>query len=298
MCMVTAARTDTVKENASPGLPVNSCLYECTVFHRRLAPKRHELLYRVFYFLIDLGELDLLDRSLRLFKANRTGLYSFRESDHISHNSPSLRDNILRFLRDSGIPDPVGRIRLLTFPRILGYVFNPISVYFCDRPDGTPLASVAEVGNTFGEWKPYLVGVSAEGGFRARTVKHFYVSPFSDLDLEFDFRFHLPGETLRILVDDYRGEERELISTLTGVRVPLTDRNLLLFLLKYPLLTIKVIVGIHWHALLLWLKGVRVRRKESDPELQKGVHRPHKSLANHPSSCAHSGQKTPPHPHP
>jgi len=123
-------------------------------------------------------------------------------------------------------------------------------------------------------------------------VKHFYVSPFSDLDLEFDFHFHLPDERLQVFIDDYRGEEREIISILTGKSVPLTDRNLLSFSLKYPFLTLQVIIGIHWQALLLWLKGLTARRKEARPELQQGIHRPHKSLANHPSSCAHSGQES------
>ena len=270
---------------------MNSCLYECTVFHRRLAPKRHEFLYRAFYFLIDLDELGELARSLRLFRVNRPGLYSFHDADHICHGAATTRENILRYLVEQGITAPVGRILLLTLPRVLGYVFNPVSVFFCLDPEGKPLAAVAEVGNTFGEWKPYLLPPAADGTFHAREVKHFYVSPFSDLDLEFNFRLDLPGERLRVLIDDYRGGEKELLSTLTGDRFPLTDANLLRFTLKYPLLTVKVILGIHWEAFRIWLKGASARRKETRPDLQRDVHRPHKSLANHPSSCAHSEQK-------
>jgi len=274
--------------------PLSSCLYECTVFHRRLAPKEHKFLYRVFYLLIDLDELENIDRSLFLLKVNRPGLYSFRESDHISHaaDAASARENIICYLAAQEITTRVGKIQLLTLPRIAGYIFNPVSIYYCFDTAGAPLTSVVEVGNTFGEWKPYLVPLQADGTFLSRVVKHFYVSPFSDLDLEFEFRFQLPGQHLQVLIDDYRGEERELISILTGVRFPLTDRNLLLFSLKYPFLTLQVIFGIHWQALLLWMKGLTARRKEALPELQRGVHRPHKSLANHPSSCAHSGLDT------
>jgi len=274
---------------------MNSCLYECTVFHRRLSPKRHEFLYRVFYLLIDLDELDLIKRGLRLLKINRPGIYSFRENDHISHGAFSVRENITRYLKMQGIEQQVGQILLLTLPRILGYIFNPISVYFCHDSEGNPIAAVAEVGNTFGEWKPYLVLPNPNHSrvyFHTRVVKHFYVSPFSDLDLSFDFRFHLPKERLQIDIDDYRDNTPELISSLTGKRVQLSDSALLLFLLKYPLLTLQVIFGIHWQALLIWLKGLKAHRKEAEPHLQKGVHRPHKSLikslANAPSSCAHS----------
>lgn len=269
---------------------MNSCLYECAVFHRRLAPKRHEFLYRVFYFLLDLEELREIDRTLRLFRVNRPGVYSFRDADHISHGASTARENILRYLWNHGLEAPVGKILLLTLPRVMGHVFNPISVFFCLDLQGNPLAAVAEVGNTFGEWKPYLVPITPEGTFRLRAVKHFYVSPFSDLDLEFDFRFDMPGERLRLLIDDYRGEKKELISTLTGNKVALTDATLLRFSFKYPLLTLKVILGIHLEAFRIWIKGVTARRKEAQPELQRGVHHPHKSLANHPESCAHSGQ--------
>jgi len=274
---------------------MNSCLYECTVFHRRLNPKRHEFLYHVFYLLIDLDELDLINRGLRLLKINRPGIYSFRENDHISHGAESARENITRYLRMEGIAQPIGQILLLTLPRILGYIFNPISIYFCYDFDGNPIAAVAEVGNTFGEWKPYLVPPDPndpQNCFHTRVVKHFYVSPFSDLDLSFDFRFHLPGGQLRVDIDDYRDNSPELISTLKGKRVPLCDATLLRFLLKYPLLTLQVIFGIHWQALLIWFKGLKAHPKEAEPHLQQGVHRPHKSLikslANTPSSCAHS----------
>ncbi len=261
---------------------MNSCLYECVVFHRRIEPKRHEFSYRVFYCLIDLDELDLIRNELRLLTVNRPCLYSFYENDHISHGSSSIRENISLYLRTHGVTVPLGRVRLLTLPRILGYVFNPISIYFCDDIDGNPLTSIAEVGNTFGEWKPYLVPLGDGGIFHRRVVKHFYVSPFSDLDLEFDFRFKQPEESLQIEIDDYRGETRELVSRLSGKKIPLTDRNLSLFSFKYPLLTLQVILGIHWHALRLWIMGLRARRKEENPELQKDVHRPHKSLAKQP----------------
>lgn len=256
---------------------MNSCLYECTVFHRRSWPKAHEFRYRIFLFALDLDELPELVKKVPLLRHNRAGIYSFRDDDHFQIAPGNARANAEAFLAQNGIAEKPARIVLLTNARVLGYVFNPISVWYCYRADGSPLAAIAEVGNTFGELKPFLVPVR-DGEFHLRTIKHYYVSPFSDLDLEFDFRFLQPGEKMGLYIDDYKGTEKVFVSTLTGHRVKLSNGRLAAFSIKYPLITLKVIFLIHWHALLLWWKKVPFHRKEAGVELQKDVLRPHASL--------------------
>ena len=250
-----------------------SCLYECTVMHRRLVPKKHGFVYRLFMFLIDLDDLAGLARRCPIFSHNEPNLYSLRDEDYFQLCGGGLRANIDLFLECEGVPEKSGRIRLLTLPRLLGYTFNPISIFFCDDRRGRPLAAVIQVGNTFGELKPYLVPAAGIGGFHARIAKNFYVSPFSEPDLAFDFRFDDPDAHLRILIDDYTGSERTLVSSLTGSHVDLTTGQLSALTVKYPLVTLRVIALIHWEALRLWAKGVRHRRKEEDPHLQQGVFR-------------------------
>jgi len=256
---------------------MNSCLYECTVFHRRYSPKVHEFRYRIFLFALDLDELPEVIKKVPLLRHNRSGLYNFRDDDHFQIVPGNARANAEAFLAQNGIAEKPARILLLTSARVLGYVFNPISVWYCYRADGSPLAAIAEVGNTFGELKPFLIPVR-DGEFHLRTIKHYYVSPFSDLDLEFDFRFLPPGEKMALYIDDYKGAEKVLISTLTGDRVKLSNGRLAMFSIKYPLITLKVILLIHWHALLLWLKKVPFHRKEARVDLQRDVLRPHASL--------------------
>jgi uncharacterized protein len=256
---------------------MNSAIYECSVMHRRLAPKRHEFVYRIFLLWLDLDELDDIAREIPLFAVNESGLYSFRDEDHFSLGRENIRANVLEFLRREGETREPAAVRLLTLPRVFGYTFNPISVFFFYDAAGAPYTSVVEVENTFHERKPFLVP-RASDGFHRRATKHFYVSPFSDLDLAFDFRLEAPGERLRIFIDDYRGEERELISTLTGARVPLTAGNLARFTIKYPFITLKVIGAIHWEALRLWWKRVPFHRKEMNRDQQRDVFNPHRSL--------------------
>jgi DUF1365 family protein len=262
---------------------MNSCLYECSVMHHRFAPKVHHFEHRIFMFYLDLDDLDLLSKTIMPFSHNRRNIYSFRDSDHEPAGEKSLKDRVTLFLRKNDIElGPFGRVMLLTFPRIFGYVFNPISVYFCFDKDGKPIASVAEVGNTFREKKLYLLSrdeLSANGIFKKITTKHFYVSPFSALDLSFDFQLKVPGETLDIKADDLEGDKKILISTLTGKRAALNNRKLLWFTVKYPLVTLKVIFLIHWHALLLWFKGVPFHRKATNVPFQREVLRPHPTLS-------------------
>jgi hypothetical protein len=252
--------------------------------HHRLAPKEHRFQYRIFLFALDLDELDEVARRIPFFSRNRPNLYAFRDRDHLTlpgWEERSLRENLVEYLARNGIQFPAdGRITLVTLPRVFGYVFNPVSFYFCHDASGAPLCAVAEVGNTFGEMKPYLLREPArEGVFRLNTPKHFYVSPFSPLDLHFDFRLHVPDGRLKVRIDDRDVSGPVLLSTLTGKRATLTAAQLLRFTVKYPLITAKVISLIHWNALRLRARRLPWHRKDAHRELQRDVLRPHESLA-------------------
>lgn len=277
---------------------VNSCLYECHILHERFSPRSHRFLYRIFLFSLDLDELDKLHRKLRLFSFNRRNLYSFRERDFLPsgeriHNSSSetavgyaseaesLKSRVVAYLASRDIDLTGGRVMLVTLPRVLGYLFNPVSFYFCYDRTGAPVAALAEVTNTFKEMKPFLLAPETlrDGVFRLRVPKNFYVSPYSDVDVAFDFNLRVPGERLSVQIDDYVGVERTLTSTLNGPRRPLTDARLAWFSIKYPLITLRIISLIHWHALRLWLKKVPWFAKAAKPGAQRDLYRPHHSIA-------------------
>jgi DUF1365 family protein len=259
---------------------MNSCLYECNVMHHRLAPKEHRFSYRIFMFYLDLDEIDAVARRIPFFGRNGRNIFAFNDADHLDESGGTVKEKLAVYLRGQGVFLPEGgRIMLLTLPRVFGYVFNPVSFYFCFDTDGAPHCAVAEVGNTFREKKLYLLPEPcSKDRFRLVAPKHFYVSPFSGLDLQFDFKLRVPEERLEIHVDDRQGDERILLSALTGKCAPLTAARLAWFGAKYPFVTLWVIALIHWNALLLWMKRVPFYRKEARPDLQRDVLHPHATI--------------------
>lgn len=244
-----------------------SALYHGAVVHRRLRPKRHRLRYNIFNILFDLDELETLDRELRFFSRNRFNLFSFYDRDHGDGESP-LRDYVEAILRRYGLDAGGGPIRLLCMPRVLGYVFNPLSVYFCYRPSGELAAILYEVSNTFGERHYYLVPASGSTDVAATqsAAKRFHVSPFLPLNLHYRFRIAPPDRSIAVAVHVHDQQGLLVAASFFAARAELTNGTLSTTFVLYPLLTLKVVAGIRWEALKLWLKGVKVWTKPEPPE--------------------------------
>jgi len=236
-------------------LAVQNSLYECSINHTRISPKKHAFNYRVFMLAID---LDAFPRVTFLSK-NRFNLFSIDDRDHIRTNpGKSIRGNLTAWLAEKGTEIPAdARITLLTFPRVLGYSFNPVSFYYIHSKSGEPITAVTEVTNTYREMKLYQLGEpSPEGGFDLHIAKDFYVSPFSDPNDAFHFRIAQPSAEWVVHIDNHTDGKPSLLSSIRGKSRPLTAPRLAWYALKYPLLSLRIILGIHWHALLLFIKRI------------------------------------------
>jgi DUF1365 family protein len=233
---------------------VRSAVYTGTLMHARRAPARHVFRYPVSYWLFDLDELPELERHLRLFSVNRPNVVSLRDRDHFEGVAP-LKQAVVDLVGDRSIE----RVLMLTQPRVLGYVFNPVSFYWCYRADGSLVCMVAELNNTFGERLPEVLRGPE---LRYEQRKRLHVSPFFGLDQSYEYAFSQPGEEVwaRIHVRDDEGA-RPLTAVLHGRRRELTNRSLAALLLRYPLQPLQVTALIHWQALRLWRKRVPFHHK-------------------------------------
>jgi hypothetical protein len=237
-------------------------LYFGDVMHARLKPVGHRFSYRVMSLLIDLDRLDEANRQCQLFGVNRAALYSFHEADHGERDGSSLRAYAQGRAREHGISLTGGRVWLLCYPRLLGYTFNPLSVYFCNGADGALALVIYEVRNTFGQMQSYVLPVRpgdiTAAGVRQEQDKLFYVSPFVEMATRYRFRISPPGEEVRLRILEVDAEGPLLAATFSGRRRALTTRTLLRAFVTLPLLTLKIIGAIHWEALRLWLRGMRL----------------------------------------
>jgi uncharacterized protein len=243
-----------------------SALYNGIVTHNRVAPKQHRLKYRIFSLLLDLATLDEEAAGLRLFSRNHFNLFSFCDHDYGDGSGDPLAWARAQ-MHTAGLDTEGSRITLLTMPRVLGYAFNPISVYFCHAAGGALAAILYEVNNTFGQRHSYFIPVSTNscGIVRQSCGKNFYVSPFMDMDLTYDFTVQPPDKTLRLRIAVSSAQGLMLTASLTGRRAALDDAALWRAAVLYPLLTLKVVAGIHWEATRLWLKGLRIKPRPAPP---------------------------------
>lgn len=238
---------------------MRSAIYEGTLVHTRRTPVRNVFRYPVSYWLLDLDELPELDRRLRLFSVNRKNLVTFHDSDHFE-GGPSAKQAAIDAAGDPAIT----RVLLLTQPRMLGYVFNPVSFYWCYRADGSLSCIVAELNNTFGERLPEVL---RGPGPQYEHAKRLHVSPFFGLDQSYEWAFSQPGETIWARIHVREDAERPLTAVLHGRRRELTNANVARALVRYPLMPLQVTALIHRQALRLWLKRVPFHHK---PEFVPG----------------------------
>ena len=241
----------------------SSALYLGEVMHQRLRQQSYRFSYRVFSLYLDLDELPALPRRLRFFSHNRFNLFSVHDRDHGPRDGSALRSWLERLLAARGIALDGGSIHLLCFPRVLGYVFNPMCIWYCRHRDGSLRGVVCEVRNTFGGMHHYVLTAGGRpmdwrAEYRARKV--FHVSPFIQPEAEYRFHFQEPGEQVRVFIDERVDNEPLLKASIGGERLPLTDAKLLTMFFRLPFMTFKIIAMIHWQALKIGLRGGRFHR--------------------------------------
>ena len=242
---------------------INSCIYSGCVIHKRFKPKEHFFKYKVFSLFLDLSELNELDDKLNFFSLNKFNLISFYEVDHGNRDGSSLLDWVKNNLSNNNVSTVNIRVKLLCYPRILGYVFNPLSVFFVYDQNENLISILYEVKNTFGEQHTYFFKVEKQNKLiQNNCSKKFHVSPFIEMNCNYFFKILNPAQKLSVIIDQYDQKGKILFASQDGERSDLTSKNLMKSYLKHPLMTFKIISAIHFEAFKLWMKGIKFIKKK------------------------------------
>ena len=242
---------------------INSYIYNGTVIHKRFKPKEHYFKYKVFSLLINLSELEELDKKINFFSLNKFNLISFYEKDHGARDGSSLADWVKQNLKANNIITENIVIKLLCYPRIFGYVFNPLSIFFIYDKDERLISILYEVKNTFGEQHTYIFRVENENKLiQNNCSKKFHVSPFIEMDCTYFFKITKPEEKILVYIDQHDNKGKLLVAFQEGVKVNLNNKNLLKNYFFHPLMSFKIILAIHFEAFRLWIKGVKFIKKK------------------------------------
>jgi len=241
----------------------DSSIYIGNVIHKRFKPKIHFFKYKVFSILLDISEIDILDKSLKIFSYNKFNIVSFYDADHGPRDGTSIKEWVIKNLNDNRINTENIKIKLLCYPRIFGYVFNPLSVFFIYNKNSELISILYEVKNTFGEQHTYVFKTKENENYIKHTCKKkFHVSPFIEMDCTYFFKILKPSEKISVIIDQYDEEGKLLYASQDGDRIELNNKNLVLSYLRHPLMTFKIIAAIHFEAFKLWTKGIKFVKKK------------------------------------
>ncbi len=242
---------------------MTSFIYNGTVIHKRFKPKIHFFKYHVFAFLIDLSELEILNKKIKFFSYNRFNIISFFEKDHGDRDGSSLIEWVKNNLVKNSIDIKDVKIKLLCYPRIFGYVFNPLSIFYVYDKNENLISILYEVKNTFGEQHTYIFKTNKNENILEHSCsKKLHVSPFIEMNCKYFFKISKPGQKISIIIDQFQENQKILYASQDGTRADFTSIELLKSYLKHPLMTFKIISAIHFEALKLWIKGIRFVKKK------------------------------------
>ena len=241
---------------------METCIYKGFVTHRRFKPLRHYFSYKTFSILFDLKEIEDLHKKIGIFSFNKFNIFSFYNKDHGSRDGNDLTEWVKKNLKNYNLDFNVSKIKLLCFPRVLGYVFNPLSIFYC-YDENVLKAILYEVKNTFNEQHTYIFPVNNSSKIITQQCnKKFYVSPFIKMDTFYNFRLTEPEESIRILIKQTDKEGKVLVACQIGNRQTMSFKNLLVNFFTHPMMTFKIMISIHYEALRIWKKGAIFQKRK------------------------------------